>query len=308
MPYDDNPPCSAAMLLNHIRTLDVTEPLSAGHAFVSSASGLVRLGDMLCVLADDEHHLAIFGPDPQKPGRLSRLLGGSLPQDASARKKVKPDFEILLALPLFGDVSGYRLLAMGSGSAPRRMRGALVDITSGGMVSAITILDLKPLFAALAPFCNSINLEGAIICADRLILFNRGNMDAPVTMIFSASLSAILAGEAIDVALEKEYILPFIGDVPLTVTDACRLDDGDILLSAVAEATGDAYADGAIIGAAFMLLDEQYNLLRIEAIDPICKIEGVSAQAGNNCISVLCVSDADDPNRPSSLYGATLAI
>jgi hypothetical protein len=117
-----------------------------------------------------------------------------------------------------------------------------------------------------------------------------------------------LAGDTIEVVLEKEYILPYIGDVPLTVTDACRLDDGNILLSAVAEATGDAYADGAIMGAAFMLLDEQYNLLRIEEIDPTCKIEGVSAQAGNNSISVLCVSDADDPDMPSSLYGATLAI
>ncbi len=301
------------MRLKKLRTLDVCQPLSAGHAFLSSASGLVRVGDAVYVIADDAHHLAAFGLGEQKPGRLVRLRDGDLPHDAAARKAVKPDFEILLALPLDPETKESpapccRLLAMGSGSAARRMHAVRIDISALGNVEAVTQLDLRPLFTALGAICDDINLEGAIVRDDRLILFNRGNMASPMTQVFSVNLADIIAGRAGGPVLEKQLVLPYAGDVPLTVTDACALDNGQILLSAVAEATGDSYADGPVVAAAFLVLDAQFNLIHSEFIEPICKIEGISAQIGDGRIDILCVSDADNPDRPSALYSAVMRI
>jgi hypothetical protein len=294
--------------LTPIRNLEVTETLASGHAFLSSASGLVRIGDSFYVLCDDANHIAVFGADIGAPGQLVRLLPGDLPNDASARKTVKPDFEILLELPAEAEPSCTRLLAMGSGSTPQRMRSALIDLSPLGAITAIEIIDLNPFFATLASLCPEINLEGALVIADRIVLFNRGNIAHPETLIFSASLSAILSGGTVDLRVERTLILPLINGVPLSVTDAVRLDDGTLLLSAVAEATGDSYADGAIAGAAFVLLDKQFNILKVEGIEPNCKIEGIVAEQDEHGILINCVSDADDPGKPSSLYAARLLI
>jgi hypothetical protein len=292
--------------LTHIRHLDVTDPVSGDHSFIASASGMVRLEDRIYVIADDAHYLAIFSLNSAIPGQLIRLLPGDLPRDAAERKAVKPDFEILLPLPAGPDCSGFRLLAMGSGSTALRMRGAIIAISPQGMDAFVTILDLQPLYTALAQLCPNINLEGAIVRADQLILFNRGNVKNPATTIFSITLSALLAGGALDARVEAEIQLPYIGAVPLTVTDACRLDDGNMLLSTVAEATGDSYADGAIMAAAFVLLDSQFQVLRTDRIAPSCKIEGIAAQQSAEGLTILCVSDADDPDKPASFYRATL--
>jgi hypothetical protein len=294
--------------LSAIRHLDVAHPLSGDRAFVTAASGLVRLGDFLCVVADDAHYLAIFQLSSQLPGQIFRLLPGDLPSDAAARKAAKPDFEILLQLPIAADASRFRLLAMGSGSTARRMRGAIVDLSPDGSVCAVTTLDLRPLFTSLARLCAQINLEGAAICGDRLILFNRGNSGAPTTAIFSTDLHALLADDSVAVLLEKEFQLPCIDGVPLTVTDAFELDDGTVLLSTVAEATSNAYADGAVIGAAFVVLDQKFDVVHIDQVDPMCKIEGITAQRNSQGTDIYCVSDADDPDRPASLYRTTMRI
>jgi hypothetical protein len=200
------------------------------------------------------------------------------------------------------------LLAMGSGSTAQRMRSALIELSPMGAITAIEIIDLNPFFATLASLCLGINLEGALVIADRIVLFNRGNIAHPETLIFSASLSAILSGDTRGLTLERTLILPLINGIPLSVTDAVRLDDGTLLLSAVAEATGDSYADGAIVGAAFVLLDKEFNIVRVEMIEPTCKIEGIAAEQDDGGINIFCVSDADDPAKPSSLYTARLRI
>jgi hypothetical protein len=292
--------------LTHIRLLDIIQAVYGQHAFISAASGLVQFEDRIYVIADDAQHLAIFTLNSSQPGRLIRLLPGDLPRDTATRKAVKPDFEILLQVPNDPDSSSFSLLALGSGSTERRMRGAIIAQSPDGVDATITILDLQPLFTALALLCADINLEAAVVRGDRLVLFNRGNMEIPMTWVFSTQLSTLLAGGAPDVILEKKMQLPFIGEVPLTVTDACRLDNGTTLLSAVAEATGDSYADGAIMAAAFVTLDDQFDIIRVDRIEPTCKIEGITAQSEEQGITVLCVSDADDPEKPSCLYAAKL--
>jgi hypothetical protein len=280
------------MRLTHIRDLDVEAPLASGHSFLSAASGLVRLGETLYAVADDDLHLARF--QGAAPGKLMRLLPGDLPHDAAARKKAKPDFEMLLS------VGEDRLLAMGSGSKKKRKRGVLVEQSSG----QVAPVDLKPLFDAVEPLVPETNLEGAVIDGDRLLLFNRGNMAEPVTQIIETSLSDLLTGKSMEAKLAQALQLPERQGVPLTATDACRLEDGHILLSAVSEVTDNSYADGALTGAALVLLDADLRVVALEDAEPLVKIEGIAAQRTTEGIEILCVTDADEPDQPAGLYRA----
>ncbi|MGX7953161.1 DUF6929 family protein [Tsuneonella sp. HG249] len=287
------------MRLTRIRDLTLERPLSSGHAFVSAASGLVVKGRRLGVVADDAHDLAVFSLEDDAPGRLVGLIEGDLPRDAAARKKVKPDFEVLVALPCAGR---DRLLAMGSGSRPRRMRGAIIDLPVSGEAPSVRLIDLAPLFTALAPVVPEVNLEGAVVEGDRLLMFNRGNMRSPASHVVEVPLAVVLNGRPATARLRAELALPVLSGVPLTVTDACRLDNGHILLSAVAEATADSYADGALMGAAIVELDGQFNLLGVQPLDPPIKVEGIAARATEGGLHLLCVTDADDPSQASGLY------
>ena len=113
------------------RTLTL-DAAAGGPAHLSAASGLVRLRGQLAVVADDELHLGLFEPFGHEPGRVFRLFDGDLPPEHLARKAAKPDCEALLVLPPFGDFGHGALMAMGSGSAQARHRGALLALDVAG--------------------------------------------------------------------------------------------------------------------------------------------------------------------------------
>jgi hypothetical protein len=306
------------MQLNLIRDLMVETPLPSGHAFLSAASGMVVRGSMLYVVADDAHCLAIFDLRGAELGRLIPLIAGALPTDAGQRKRQKPDFEILLALPNDplpeGDLAGgegVRLLALGSGSTAQRMRGAVIDLPSGGGEATVRLIDLSPLIAALSPLVPAVNVEGAVLRGGHLLLFNRGTMAHPASHILEVPLAAVLAGEPVSATLCAELTLPMCAGVPLTVTDAFWLDTGApdggrILLSAVAEATADSYADGALVGAAIVELNADFTVRTVEPLEPMLKVEGLCARVTGAGIELLCVTDADNPERVAGVYGGVL--
>lgn len=304
------------MKLKHLRDLAVDTPLPSGHAYLSAASGMVVCGDALYVVADDAQCLGVFdlgGPELASagagagPGRLIPLIAGDLPGDAAARKKLKPDFEVLLALPC---AAGTRLLAMGSGSTGQRMRGVVVDVPADDAPVNVRVIDLRALFAAIAPLVPEINLEGAVLRGDELLLFNRGNSAHPASQVIAVPLAEVLAevleGGCVAARLCAQLRLPDVAGVPLTVTDACLLESGHILLSAAAEATDNSYADGALVGAAIVELGADLAVLWVEPLDPVVKVEGLSAQIMADGVHLLCVTDADDPDAASGLYRGVL--
>jgi hypothetical protein len=288
------------MYLTLLRELAVDRPLPSGHAFLSAASGMVLRGSLLCVVADDAHCLAIFDLDSKAPGRLIPLITDDLPSDAAARKRQKPDFEVLLALP---SAEGSRMLALGSGSTAQRMRGAVIDLCDNGDPAIVRLIDLQPMFAAITPLVPEVNLEGAVLRGDNLLLFNRGTMTHPASHILEVPLTAVLSGRPVSPRLCAALTLPPCAGVPLTITDAFRLENGHILLSAVAEATADSYADGALVGAAIVELDAELDIVTVEPLEPILKVEGLSARTDADGIHVLCVTDADDPEQEAGVYG-----
>jgi hypothetical protein len=76
------------------------------------------------------------------------------------------------------------------------------------------------------------------------------------------------------------------------------------VVSVVAEDTSDSVADGRCVAAALARLNPQGELVTLERLHGAPKIEGVAlattAIAGT-ALPLLLVTDADDPDQPSTL-------
>jgi hypothetical protein len=290
----------------HLRDLRV-EPAShpRGQGHLSSASGLVRVGEWLYAIADDEHHLGRFGAGaaPDDPVQLHRILAGDLPLDKSRRKKLKPDLEALALLPTAGRPHGI-LLALGSGSRPNREQGFIVDLDDHGELSqGARLIDLAGLYQPLRSTFPDLNIEGAFVAGDRFHLLQRGNKgdgrNAAIAYSFAEVQDWLAGGRSAPAALRIVQIaLGEIDGVPLGFTDAAALPGGGWVFSAVAEDTDDSYRDGACAASAIGWVDEYGQLERLEQIAGAPKIEGIALASDGG---LLIVTDSDDPAVPSQL-------
>ncbi|MCP3063007.1 hypothetical protein LXT21_29950 [Myxococcus sp. K38C18041901] len=298
------------------RTLTLEAPESPGlPAHVSAASGLVRVGDWLHVVADDSLHLATFPVHGDAPGRLSRLFEGELPLEPAARKAAKPDLEALCLLgPLAGAPQGA-LLALPSGSTSARMRGVLVMLgADGSLTGEVRTVDCSTMYQQLSRELGSLNIEGAAVVGGRVRLLQRGNGDAGVDAL--VDLDRERAMRAIEVgALGPEVVrttlrweLGRAGGVRLSFTDASPLPDGRMVFTATAEASRDTYSDGAVAGSAVGLLAPDGTPLFLDVVDAKVKLEGVDARVEGGRVHLLLVADADDPSVAAPLLEAVLDV
>ncbi|MEZ5538833.1 MAG: hypothetical protein R3E63_02500 [Pseudomonadales bacterium] len=167
------------------------------------------------------------------------------------------------------------------------------------------ILNLAPLYAALS--LADCNIEGAVVCCENMVLLQRGNQQQGSALLI-VSLEDFLTSDAAVFAKKPPQMIPVslpkINDVPLTFTDGALLSNGNILFSAVAEATNDSYNDGACMGTAIGEITACGELLRCEILQEIHKIEGIAiAQDG-----LLAVTDADDPDIAALLLIITFPL
>jgi hypothetical protein len=292
-------------------TVDAPRGPNRGH-FIAAGSGLVRTGEHLYVIADDEREIAVFPAEGDEPGRLRRLLPGELPADPKERKRVKPDFEALVLLPSQDDHGGAALLAFESGSRESRRGGVIWGLDENGALAGDPRrLDLAPLYSALD--IPDLNIEGAAVAGERLLMFQRGNGRAAVNAVIALSLERAMPDlargrlSADAVVAERRYDLGDIDGVRLAFTDAAALPDGRIVYTAVAEGGDDTYHDGNCAGAGVGVLGADGEQQRWEALDPPAKVEGVEARIDGDAIELLMVADADDPGSPSPLLAARLA-
>ncbi len=298
------------------RILDLQEPAAAGRpAYLSAASGLVRLGAHLYVVADDEHHLGVFPVAAETPGVLLRLFAGDLPVKPRARKKAKPDLEALVHLPAFECYPHGALFALGSGSKAQRQTGALLKLNPQLEIEgAPRLIDLGPLHAVLADEFEDLNIEGAVSVEDSLRLLQRGNKGHRVSAVIEIELSAVLTAltrgdalSAMPLRRIQRYDLGECNGVPLGFTDAATLPGGQMIFTAVAENSEDSYLDGECAGAALGLLDRQGQLIRIDALATTRKLEGISAWSTSQGVRFLAVTDADDETAPAQLWSGLFA-
>jgi len=301
------------IVLTKVRELHVSPSAGGERAYLSAASGLVRAGPYLYVVADDELHLGVFRTTSDGPGHRVRLFAGELPASKPERKKLKPDLEALLKLPASERFPNGALLALGSGSTHMRRMGALLHLDSNGALAAMPQpVDLTPILKPLGRAFDGLNIEGAVVVGDEVRLFQRGNRGGSANAIIRFALvpffDTLISPRESD--LEPLAIhWTDLGDtcgIPFSFTDAAALPNGDVLFTAIAEDTEDTYNDGACVASAIGILSPDGKLRRLVPLAAPHKIEGVDARVEGGVITLLLVTDADDPEIPAVLYSATM--
>lgn len=304
------------VVLTKIRELNISAADAGSRPLhLSAASGLVWVDTMVYVVCDDELHLGVFSSADRKPGQLIRLFDGVLPGAEAERKRQKPDLEALVLVPAFRDFPHGALLAFGSGSRPNRRRGALLRLGPDGTVrGSPRSLDLSPILVPLNAAFSEVNIEGAVVLAGELCLFQRGNKgqadNAMIRFPLSAVLEVLLAehGGAIAPSAITRIDLGSVEDVPFSFTDAAALPDGRVVFSAVAEDTEDAFRDGPCVAAAVGIVGNDGSLQSLCRLDHPYKIEGIHAQLHGNRLDLLLVTDADDAEIAAGLFSAGMTI
>jgi len=287
-----------------------------GRTYLSAASGLVRVGDQLYVVADDEHYLAVFdATSPEAPGRLLRLFDGGLPASPKKRKAQKPDIESLTLLPAMPGCPSGALFGLGSGSRPNRNSGVLLTLDSGGCVEgAVRHIDLMPLYAPLSSQFAELNVEGALVVGDELLLLQRGNKggspNACIHLAWADVLPWLLGRSTAPVhaSVVQRFDLGQVDGIPLCFTDGAALPGGAWVFSAAAESVDDSYNDGLCVGASIGLVDANGTLRSMQALAPSFKVEGIVADLDGDELTLTMVTDADDAEIPSQLLSARMSL
>lgn len=266
--------------------MDCLAQLQAG-----AASALVWHAGELFLVADDDVLLQCYSLDGRFLGEHV-LLEEQWPQETQARKAAKADFEMLCQLP-----EGW-LLALGSGSTAQRRRGVL------WRPGDARVIDLSPLYLALEKQLPQLNLEGAVVQGDQLLLAQRGNARDSVNALIRLDLPLLmrqLAGSRLDADCLRAVVPLQLGEldgVPLSITDLCLDLRGRLLFTAAAEDTVSTYADGPCRGSVVGWLDGD----RVQGLWRLAgeaKIEGVCVVGDG---SLRLVNDPDDRQQRSRLF------
>jgi len=302
--------------VTQVRQLTLQAPSSPErHPHLSAASGLVHVGDHLYVVADDEQSLGVFPAIGDAAGVLMAIFPGELPATRTERKARKPDLEALARLPPFPGCPEGGLLALPSGSRPNRRTGALLPLDARGATSGPPRpVDFSGLFAQLEGQLPSLNIEGAVVVADRLRLLQRGGSrrhteNAWIDLLLPGVLNAIATTGSVDYATladTQAFDLGTIDGIPLAFTDGAGLPDGSLVFTAVAEDAENSYADGPCVGAAVGMAGNDGRLRFLERLDPTNKVEGIDAQVEGDKITLLLVTDSDNEHLPANLLTAAI--
>lgn len=312
----------------HLRDLLVDPQIHPrGQTHLSAASGLVRVQRRLYVVADDEHHLGVLATTGQAPLQLVRLLEGYLPLGAKKRKRAKADLETLVHLPAMPGHPFGALLAMGSGSDPKRNRAVVVPLdAAGAVIRRVSHVDLKPLYARLRRRLGELNIEGGFATlggtgVDRhFCLLQRGHKGGHKGGNKGGSPSAVIryrwkpflqwllgkSDERPPVLSITPLDLGMEGGVPLGLTDGAALPGGNWAFCAVAENTTNSVDDGACLASAVGVVDAHGAVLQCHRLTGAPKVEGISASLLRGQRVLTMVTDADDPAQPSRLLRVRL--
>jgi hypothetical protein len=308
----DAPHFAAPLATERLRALTLDARLHPrGQGHLSAASGLVCANGRAYVVADDEHHLVVYR-DLASPGELHRIAPGDLPVPKKARKRLKPDLEALFLLPPSRVNGRAALLAFGSGSRPNRHTGVAIPLgPRGDPLGAVQHFDLSPLYGPLRAALGEINIEGALLIGDELLLLNRGvagRSESAAARFPLHRLLRVIDGDRSLVAPStiRRYALGAIDGVPLGFTDGAALPDGGWVFSAVAEATDSSYADGECRGSAIGVVGADGELRALHRLVRPAKVEGVAVRVDTDGMSLCLVTDTDDPAESSSLLRARL--
>ncbi|MDQ3618998.1 MAG: hypothetical protein M3391_02585 [Actinomycetota bacterium] len=299
-----------------VRELTLDKPSGAANSpHISAASSLVRIGETLYVIADDELYIGIFPQDAKKHGHMVQILDGHLSSDIDVRKKQKPDLESAMLVPPFENHPHGGVMTLGSGSKPDRCNGALLPLDGDGAPAGhYLMVDLEPVYERLKPDVGAVNIEGASVVGDTVRLLQRGNDGDAINGIVDLELEAVLAALSAGEPWPPDAVTRIeprsLGDlkgVTLCFADSSPLEDDRQVFAASAEDSHGG-GDGAIVGSALGVMTPDGDVSFIDQVDQTIKVEGLTARIEEDAIQVLMVTDADDPDTPSPLLEARLPL
>ena len=181
-------------------------------------------------------------------------------------------------------------------------------------------VSLLPIYAAIKKTAGLIapelNIEGAAIAGERLLLFNRGNNFAVVFpwQLFAAYIQKQDSAPVPEFKIVK-FTLPVINNFPVGISGACALSNSEILFTASLEETKDFIQDGTIKGSYLGLLDLLSNgEIKLMALTPLKDDSGKILTDKLESIEVLksdgknteLVAVADNDDGKSKLFYMTL--
>jgi len=275
-------------------------------AHVRAASGVAWVGELLGVVQDDANFIALVEPESGAAIDIPLPVGPNgqrLFETARGTKGLKLDLEACFAYrfsPGQGrtgrlDDGALHFAGLGSGSKRARERIVVLDFDdSDRHVEQLRVLDADAFYAQLRArpeFSGSeLNIEGAVLRGQTLLLFQRGNGAT------RADASAVNAVGELDWPLFRNYLtshcapshVPPLGrvtqydlgsleGVPFTFTDATLSPNGSVLFLSSAEDSTDSVTDGTVHGTRIgelapdgsarvtPLLDEHGGPLRLKA-------------------------------------------
>jgi hypothetical protein len=278
---------------------------------IAAASALLRVGDHLLILSDDERQMAVFEADRDEPGSLISVMEGHAPSGANERADHKPDFECMAHLAPFDRYEHGAVIALGSGSKPDRDKASVLPLDNDGRPTAeFELVDLGPLYEHLRKEIDDLNIEGSALVGNAFRLLQRGNgpngRNARVDIEADALRSAIVGDDPISPAAVQAielYDLGLLRGAPLCFSDASPLDEGRMAFIASAE------IDDGYLGSSLGVMDARGVLEFNEPVDHELKLEGLAARIlDDGRVHLLMVSDADDPDQPSPLMETHLKL
>ncbi|MFO0595735.1 MAG: hypothetical protein U0228_10530 [Myxococcaceae bacterium] len=263
---------------------------------LSAASGLVHHDGALYVVADDALEVLETSVGGATRGRYPLT---DAPLGAPVHKADKADLE---ALVLIGD----QLIALGSGSSPKRRKALRLRVHGAGNVR-LPAIDLGPLYAALGRHFSELNIEGAVVRGDEVILAQRGNgarRENALVFLDRARFEAGLETAVITESCLKRIQPVSLGalrGVDLTLTDLAVGPSNTLLFTAAAEDTTNPYDDGEVTGSVVGRVSsdgaiETSSLVELASV----KWEGVCWLPSQE---LRLVADPDDPRARAPLFG-----
>ena len=303
-------------------------------AHVRAGSALVRLdAHSLAVVQDDASFVAILEGVGQ-PGRPIAVRDVPLPapdgirlfDDTRGNKGLKLDLEASLVVD-----DGALLVALGSGSTAARERVVLIE-NPASIDPRAEIVEARALYAALranAELAGSeLNVEGAALAGEDILLFQRGN-GAPIGGRLPVDATARMDQRALVAYLRglargpesappcpplravTQWDLGAASGTRLTFTDGASARGAWIGFVACAEASPDATHDGPVSGVAIGRLDDRTQVAELAPIHDerggvlTDKAEGLLFDDDDPRRAWLVI-DKDDPDAPAELLELTL--
>ncbi len=276
---------SSQLKVENIRILDVP-----------SASGMTKMKETILAVGDDSPYLFYLDENFEvvKFRAISSTEGianGKVP------KKIKPDFEAIEF------INEHEFIIFGSGSkSPVRdilITGNLVDTT----FQTYSLTNFYQHLATLDPITSGeINIEGAAFYSDTLYLLNRLN-SVIISVNYQEFLSFVIDQTPLTTLQTYAITLPSIGDIPSGFSGATiGLNPPHLIFTSSVENTGDAYADGEILGSFVGMVDlrhlndrDKYTFAPFETEGKPLKVESVTIDKINpdNSIRLLFCTDSD---------------